>query len=66
MRIHLVLAAVIGVLSLIAPNAHAQLPSRDAASDQVGATPGEFRVDEAGNANYNIPLYALSSSFLGI
>ena len=39
--------------------AHAELPARDAASDQVGATPGEFRVDESGNANYTIPLYAV-------
>ena len=30
----------------------------DAVSDEVGATPGEFRVDESGSATYRIPIYA--------
>lgn len=33
------------------------IPNRDAASDMVGATVGEFRVDEGGQASYAIPLY---------
>ncbi len=36
----------------------AQTPARDAISDSVGATFGEFRVDESGNASYSIPIYA--------
>jgi Salmonella virulence plasmid 65kDa B protein len=35
--------------------AHAQ----DTTSDSVGATMGEFRVDESGSANYSIPLYTV-------
>lgn len=34
------------------------LPSRDLVSDRVGATPGQFRVDESGSATYSIPIYA--------
>jgi RHS repeat-associated protein len=35
---------------------HAQ-PARDAVSDRVGATAGQFRVDESGAATYSIPIY---------
>lgn len=31
-------------------------PDRDSTSDSVGATVGEFRVDESGNANYSVPI----------
>lgn len=31
-------------------------PARDAASDEVGATAAQFRVDEGGNATYSIPI----------
>ncbi|SFN45774.1 RHS repeat-associated core domain-containing protein [Dokdonella immobilis] len=31
-------------------------PNRDGTSDSVGATVGEFRVDEGGNANYSVPI----------
>ncbi len=33
-------------------------PARDAASDSVGASAGEFRVDESGNATYSMPIFA--------
>jgi YD repeat-containing protein len=33
-------------------------PVRDAVSDRVGATAGQFRVDESGAATYSIPIYA--------
>lgn len=33
------------------------VPDRNSASDTVGATVGEFRVDEGGQASYTIPLY---------
>lgn len=33
-------------------------PAPDALSDSVGATTGEFRVDESGAATYSIPIYA--------
>jgi RHS repeat-associated protein len=32
-------------------------PARDAVSDRVGATAGQFRVDESGAATYSIPIY---------
>lgn len=31
-------------------------PNADAFSDSVGATPGQFRVDESGAATYTIPI----------
>lgn len=34
----------------------ASTPSTDTVSDQVGATAAQFRVDEAGNATYSIPI----------
>src|SRR5207247_9920770 len=37
---------------------HRPVPAPSTASDVVGATPGEFRVDESGAANYSVPLYA--------
>jgi hypothetical protein len=33
-------------------------PAPDPVSDGVGATFGEFRVDETGNASYTMPIYA--------
>ncbi|MGE4069831.1 MAG: RHS repeat-associated core domain-containing protein [Lysobacterales bacterium] len=33
------------------------VPDRDDVSDRVGATAGEFRVDETGQATYNIPIF---------
>ena len=33
------------------------LPSADANSDSVGATPATFRVDESGASTYSVPLY---------
>jgi RHS repeat-associated protein len=36
----------------------AQVPQRDSVSDRVGATFGEFRVDESGQATYSVPLFA--------
>lgn len=44
------------ILLLITTNAHA-VPVRDAISDRVGATAGQFRVDESGSATYSIPIY---------
>ena len=35
-----------------------ELPGPDPVSDAVGATAGEFRVDESGAGTYRIPLYA--------
>jgi hypothetical protein len=32
-------------------------PARDSISDRVGATAGQFRVDESGSATYAIPIY---------
>lgn len=43
-------------LLLVTINAYA-IPVRDAISDRVGATAGQFRVDESGSATYNIPIY---------
>jgi hypothetical protein len=45
------------VLQAVTGSVGAQ-PARDAVSDSVGATFGEFRVDETGNASYTIPIYA--------
>lgn len=50
-----VFAALLPLLSSVAIGQ--TVPARNAASDQVGATVGEFRVDEAGQATYNIPIY---------
>jgi len=46
------------VVLLVSVSAGAQAPARDGVSDGVGATFGEFRVDETGNASYQIPIYA--------
>lgn len=43
-------------IALSALQAQAQ-PVRDAVSDRVGATAGQFRVDESGSATYSIPIY---------
>jgi RHS repeat-associated protein len=40
------------------PNPSPVSVALDALSDQVGATAGEFRVDESGAATYSIPLFA--------
>ena len=50
-----VLAAV---LSLFLPLALSQ-PAPDPISDAVGATVGQFKVDENGSASYAIPIYAV-------
>jgi len=39
------------------PDARAA-PAPSATSDAVGATPGEFRVTEAGSASYSVPIFA--------
>ncbi|GMV31580.1 MAG: hypothetical protein AMXMBFR59_37050 [Rhodanobacteraceae bacterium] len=40
------------------PATHAEPePSPDAFSDSVGATPGNFRVDEGGSSTYTMPIY---------
>jgi RHS repeat-associated protein len=44
------------ILSLVAISAQAA-PARDPVSDRVGATAGQFRVDESGSATYSIPIY---------
>lgn len=46
------------VLLAVATAALAQAPARDPVSDGVGATYGEFRVDESGQAVYSIPIFA--------
>ena len=51
-RITLALALLVSHSSLFAQ------PALDAVSDGVGATMGEFRVDEGGNASYAIPIFA--------
>ena len=47
---------VLIILSVTTVTAQA-LPTRDAISDRVGATAGQFRVDESGSATYSIPIY---------
>ena len=51
MFVFLLVSAVPG-----APQAH---PARGALSDGVGATHGEFRVDESGALSYTIPIYTV-------
>ena len=41
------------------PGAPLAQPARDALSDSVGATHGEFRVDESGALSYTIPIYTV-------
>lgn len=41
------------------PGAPLAQPARDAVSDSVGATAGEFRVDESGALSYTIPIYTV-------
>ncbi|MCO7225740.1 FG-GAP-like repeat-containing protein [Pleionea sp. CnH1-48] len=42
----------------IAPAIHVEpIPARDITSDAVGITTGQFRVDESGNATYQLPIY---------
>jgi RHS repeat-associated protein len=53
MRVLLVVLAALAASPLFGQT----VPDRDAASDQVGATVGEFRVDESGQATYSIPIY---------
>lgn len=38
------------------PAALATPPARDAQSDSVGATVGQFRIDESGNLTYSLPV----------
>ena len=33
--------------------------AHDVSSDSVGATPGDFRVDEGGSASYSLPIISL-------
>lgn len=54
-RIAVIVPLVLAGL-LIGQSVHAQ-PARDPISDRVGATAGQFRVDESGAATYQIPLY---------
>jgi len=41
------------------PAALPNLPMRDAMSDRVGASFGEFRVEEAGGATYSMPIFTV-------
>jgi RHS repeat-associated protein len=50
--------ALVAASFVFATDVLAQVPALDADSDSVGATFGEFRVDETGNANYSIPIFA--------
>ncbi|MBS0457900.1 MAG: VCBS repeat-containing protein, partial [Proteobacteria bacterium] len=56
-----VAAAAASAARLAAPaftkNAAQPVTGPDAISDAVGATPGQFRVDESGQATYSIPLF---------
>lgn len=36
---------------------HGGVPAQNSSSDEVGAIAGEFRVNESGQATYNIPIY---------
>lgn len=65
------LAAVTSLLSMllssaalaqpaVPPSPHNELPgTADVYSDTVGATPGDFRVDEGGSGSYSIPIATL-------
>lgn len=54
----LVLGLTFGIVGAHAKAAWAA-PESDLISDQVGATAGEFRVDESGAATYSIPIYTV-------